>query len=118
MTMKMMMTTMMIDDDRDSCDGRKAERGKKCDEGKMKELSRGGTATKKTMTVEKEQAIIFTNDFPHAGGASRTNKAVYPLFAYIVSNTGDFLLGSVFPLCVFLSSGCKLSYCKDQDTNL
>jgi hypothetical protein len=68
------------------------------------------------MTVEKGQAIAFTNDFPHASGVNRTNKSVYHLFAYIVSNTGDFPSGSVFPLSK--GNKKKLKVARENDVSL
>jgi hypothetical protein len=50
----------------------------------------------KTMTVHGMQAIAFTNELFYAGGENKTNKTVYHLFAYIVSNHADFPNGTVF----------------------
>ena len=82
------------------CDCGNSERGKKYDLSKRKDNRKGGMTigSKKyrTMRVEKGQAIAFTNDRPHAVRENRTNKAVYRLFDYIVSNKSDFPLGKVF----------------------
>jgi hypothetical protein len=42
--------------------------------------------------------IAFTNESPYGGGENKTDKVVYCLFAYIVSNSGDIPLRSVFSL--------------------
>jgi hypothetical protein len=49
-----------------------------------------------TMTVHGMQAIAFTNELFHAGGENKTDKHIYQLFAYIVSNHADFLDGTLF----------------------
>jgi hypothetical protein len=49
-----------------------------------------------TLTVHGMQAIAFTNELFHAGGENKTNKHVYRLFAYIVSNRADFPNGTLF----------------------
>ncbi len=43
-----------------------------------------------TKRVQRKQAIAFTNDLPHGGREKKSEKEVYCLFAYIVSNSGDF----------------------------
>jgi hypothetical protein len=50
------------------------------------------------MTVQRGKTIAFTNELPHGGRENTTKNEVYCLFAYTVSNSGDFPLGLVFPL--------------------
>jgi hypothetical protein len=80
--------------------GGEAGKGRKLNEGKKGIIRRDGKEKKEyeTMTVQRGQGIAFTNDLPHGNKENNTKKEVYPLFAYIVSNSGDFSLGSVFPL--------------------
>ena len=40
-------------------------------------------------------AAFFSSAFSHCGGANRTDDYVYCLFAYIVSNDVDYLVGTI-----------------------
>ena len=48
-------------------------------------------------TVVRGQAIIFTNEQLHAGGPNYETRAVYRLFAYVVSNEADYPHSEVYP---------------------
>ncbi len=50
----------------------------------------------KQMTVNKGEAIAFTNKCFHAGGQNRSNKFLYRLFVHIVSDISDFPAGTLF----------------------
>ncbi len=42
------------------------------------------------LTVNKGHAIAFTDELFHAGGDKSTEKTIYCLFAYVVSNKKDY----------------------------
>jgi hypothetical protein len=48
------------------------------------------------LTVNKGHAIAFTDKLFHAGGDNSTRKAIYRLFAYVVSNKKDYPNNMVF----------------------
>ena len=48
------------------------------------------------ITVRSGHAIAFTNELFHAGGENMTNKTIYRLFAYIVSDEKDYPNSKVF----------------------
>ena len=48
------------------------------------------------ITVRSGHAIAFTNELFHAGGGNTTNKTIYCLFAYIVSDENDYPNSKVF----------------------
>jgi hypothetical protein len=48
------------------------------------------------LTVNKGHAIAFTDELFHAGGDNSTEKFIYHLFAYIVSDKKDYPNNMVF----------------------
>ncbi len=48
------------------------------------------------LTVNKGHAIAFTNELFHAVGDNSTEKTIYHLFAYVVSNEKDYPNNMVF----------------------
>jgi hypothetical protein len=57
-----------------------------------------GTSVKyEEITVHRGQAIAFTSALLHAGGPNNSREPIYRLFAYMVSNAGDFPVGRVYP---------------------
>ena len=48
------------------------------------------------LMVNKGHAIAFTDELFHAGGDNGTNRAIYRLFAYVVSDEKDYLNNMVF----------------------
>lgn len=47
------------------------------------------------MTIFPGQMVMFTDDCLHSGGANKTNRTVYRLFAYLVSRPSDIPLNGV-----------------------
>jgi hypothetical protein len=48
------------------------------------------------LMINKGHAIAFTDELFHAGGDNITNKTIYRLFAYIVSDKKDYPNNMVF----------------------
>ena len=48
------------------------------------------------LMVNKGHAIAFTDELFHAGGDNGTNRAIYQLFAYVVSDEKDYPNNTVF----------------------
>ncbi len=48
------------------------------------------------MTVNKGHVIAFTDELFHAGRDNITNRTIYRLFAYVVSDKKDYLNNMVF----------------------
>jgi hypothetical protein len=48
------------------------------------------------LMVNKGHAIAFTDELLHAGGDNGTNRAIYRLFAYVVSDKKDYPNNMVF----------------------